>query len=145
ELQPMAYLREYTYVAQNPEDELLLGPAYATPVVLDKMGLSLSDIDVFVFHEAFAGQILTILKALNSDTFAKEKLNREQKVGEIPMYKFNLWDGSLSLCHPFGATGTRIFTTTANRLHQEDGSFALFTVCAAGAQGHAMILQRYES
>ena len=145
ELQPMAYLREYTYVAQNPEDELLLGPAYATPVVLDKMGLSLSDIDVFEFHEAFAGQILTILKALNSDTFAKEKLNREQKVGEIPMDKFNLWGGSLSLGHPFGATGTRIVTTAANRLHQEDGRFALVTACAAGGQGHAMILERYES
>jgi len=97
---PKAYLREYTYVAQDPEDELLLGPAYATPVVLDKMGLNLSDIDVFEFHEAFAGQILTVLKALNSDTFAKENLNRSHKVGEIPMDKFNRWGGSLSLGHP---------------------------------------------
>src|SRR5699024_6637715 len=78
-LTPKAYLREYTYVAQNPEDELLLGPAYATPRVLEKMGLTLSDIDVFEFHEAFAGQILTVLKALNSEKFAKEKLNQHQK------------------------------------------------------------------
>lgn len=142
-LQPKAYLRKYTYVAQDPEDELLLGPAYATPQVLDAMNLSLGDIDVFEFHEAFAGQILTVLKALNSDTFAKENLDRSQKVGEVPMDKFNLWGGSLSLGHPFGATGTRIVTTAANRLIHEDGNLALVAACAAGGQGHAVILERY--
>lgn len=142
-LRPKAYLREYVYVAQDPEDELLLGPAYATPKVLDAMNLTLDDIDVFEFHEAFAGQILTVLKALNSDKFAAEKLNRSQKVGEVPMDKFNLWGGSLSLGHPFGATGTRIVTTAANRLHKENGTFALVAACAAGGQGHAIILERY--
>ena len=142
-LQPKAYLRSYTYVAQDPEDELLLGPAYATPKVLDSMNLNLSDIDVFEFHEAFAGQILTVLKALNSEKFARENLNRDQKVGEIPMDKFNLWGGSLSLGHPFGATGTRIVTTAANRLIHEDGNLALVAACAAGGQGHAIILERY--
>lgn len=143
ELKPKAYLRSYTYVAQDPEDELLLGPAYATPKVLEAMNLTLNDIDVFEFHEAFAGQILTVLKALGSDKFAKEKLGRDQKVGEIPMDKFNLWGGSLSLGHPFGATGTRIVTTAANRLIHEDGNLALVAACAAGGQGHAIILERY--
>lgn len=142
-LQPKAYLRDYTYVAQDPEDELLLGPAYATPKVLDSMNLKLSDIDVFEFHEAFAGQILTVLKALNSEKFARENLNRDEKVGEIPMDKFNLWGGSLSLGHPFGATGTRIVTTAANRLIHEDSNLALVAACAAGGQGHAIILERY--
>lgn len=142
-LQPKAILRAYTYVAQDPEDELLLGPAYATPKVLDMMGLELSDIDVFEFHEAFAGQILTVLKALSSDQFAKENLNRDKKVGEIPMEKFNCWGGSLSLGHPFGATGTRLVTTAANRLHHEDGELALVAACAAGGQGHAIILERF--
>ncbi|NGP75319.1 acetyl-CoA C-acyltransferase [Balneolaceae bacterium YR4-1] len=142
-LKPKAYLRNYTYVAQDPEDELLLGPAYATPTVLDSMNMKLSDIDVFEFHEAFAGQILTVLKALNSDKFARENLDRDGKVGEIPMDKFNLWGGSLSLGHPFGATGTRIVTTAANRLIQEDGNLALVAACAAGGQGHAIILERY--
>jgi len=143
-LKPKAILRGYTYVAQDPEDELLLGPAYATPKVLDMMGLQLSDIDVFEFHEAFAGQILTVLKALNSDKFAKEKLGRDKKVGEIPMDKFNCWGGSLSLGHPFGATGVRLVTTAANRLHHEDGELALVAACAAGGQGHAIILERFE-
>lgn len=144
-LKPKAILRAYTYVAQDPEDELLLGPAYATPKVLDMMGLQLSDIDVFEFHEAFAGQILTVLKALNSDKFAKEKLGRDKKIGDIPMDKFNCWGGSLSLGHPFGATGTRLVTTAANRLHHEDGNLALVAACAAGGQGHAIILERYNS
>jgi acetyl-CoA acyltransferase len=142
-LTPKAYLREYTYVAQDPENELLLGPAYATPKVLESMGLQLKDIDVFEFHEAFAGQILTVLKALNSDKFAKEKLGKEHRVGEIPMDKFNCWGGSLSLGHPFGATGTRLVTTAADRLIHEDGNLALIAACAAGGQGHAMILERF--
>lgn len=145
DLTPKVYLREYIYVAQDPKEELLLGPAYATPRILDAMQLQLSDIDVFEFHEAFAGQILTVLKALNSTKFAKEKLGRNQKIGEIPMEKFNSWGGSLSLGHPFGATGVRLVTTAANRLHQEDGKYALVAACAAGGQGHAMILERYKS
>ena len=53
-LKPKAYLRNYAYVAQDPKEQLLLGPAYATPKVLESSGLSLADIDVFEFHEAFA-------------------------------------------------------------------------------------------
>ena len=142
-LQPKAYLKNYTYVAQDPEDELLLGPAYAVPRVLDARGVTLSDIDVFEFHEAFAGQILSVLKALDSTTFARQKLDRDDKVGEIPMDKFNTLGGSLSLGHPFGATGARLVTTAANRLVREDGELALVAACAAGGLGHAMLLERY--
>lgn len=143
-LKPKAYLRNYVYVGQDPKDQLLLGPAYSTPQVLDKAGLKLSDIDVFEFHEAFAGQILANLAALDSDSFAKKYMNRSQgKVGAIPMDKFNLWGGSLSIGHPFGATGVRLATTAANRLHKENGQFALIAACAAGGHGHAMIVERY--
>ncbi len=142
-LQPKAYLRNYTYVAQDPEEELLLGPAYAVPRVLDERGLKLADIDVFEFHEAFAGQILTVLKALNSDKFANENLGRDKKVGEIPMDKFNTLGGSLSLGHPFGATGARLVTTAANRLIREDSELAMVAACAAGGLGHAILLERY--
>lgn len=143
ELKPKVYLRNYTYVAQDPKEQLLLGPAYAVPQVLDERGLKLPDIDVFEFHEAFAGQILTVLKALDSDKFAKEYLNRDKKVGEVPMDNFNKWGGSLSLGHPFGATGGRLVTTAANRLIHEDGNLALVAACAAGGQGHAILIERY--
>merc|ERR1719403_468990 len=52
-LKPKAYLRSYTYVSQDPKDQLLLGPAYATPQVLKMANLGLKDIDVFEYHEAF--------------------------------------------------------------------------------------------
>jgi acetyl-CoA acyltransferase len=143
-LKPKAYLREYNFVSQDPGEELLLGPAYAIPKVLDAMHLSLKDIDVVELHEAFAGQVLSVLTALNSNQFAKESLHRGQKVGEIPMEILNTLGGSLSLGHPFGATGVRLVTTAANRLIREDGTFALVSACAAGGQGHAMILERYD-
>ncbi len=142
QLRPKALFHAYCYVAQQPGDELLIGPAIAVPRVLSEMGLTLKDIDVFEFHEAFAGQILTVLKALDSDSFAKERLNRSNRVGEVPMDKLNNWGGSLSLGHPFGATGARIVTTAANRLHHENGQFALVAACAAGGQAHAIILER---
>jgi acetyl-CoA acyltransferase len=68
--------------------------------VLEKAGLALKDIDVFEFHEAFAGQILANLKALDSDWFGQNYMGRQGKVGAIPMEKFNLWGGSLSIGHP---------------------------------------------
>lgn len=142
-LKPKAYIREYNFVAQDPGEELLLGPAYAIPKALDAMNLTLNDIDVFELHEAFAGQVLSVLTALNSDTFAKENLQQDKKVGEIPMEKLNTLGGSLSLGHPFGATGVRLVTTAANRLIREYGEFAMVSACAAGGQGHAVILERY--
>lgn len=140
---PKAYLREFVYVSQDPKDQLLLGPAYATPKVLERAGLAMSDISVFEFHEAFAGQILANLKAMDSDYFAKTYMNRTEKVGTPDLSKFNLWGGSLSIGHPFGATGVRLITTAANRLADEDGQFALVAACAAGGIGHGMIVERY--
>lgn len=142
-LKPKAYLRDYVYVSQDPKDQLLLGPAYATPKVLERAGLKLSDIDVFEYHEAFAGQILANLTALDSDIFAKNFLKKSAKIGAPKMDKFNLWGGSLSLGHPFGATGVRLVTTAANRLHKENGQYALVAACAAGGIGHGMIVERY--
>ncbi|XP_077816087.1 trifunctional enzyme subunit beta, mitochondrial isoform X1 [Macaca mulatta] len=51
---PKAYLRDFMYVSQDPKDQLLLGPTYATPKVLEKAGLTMNDIDAFEFHEAFS-------------------------------------------------------------------------------------------
>ncbi|CAF1215354.1 unnamed protein product [Adineta steineri] len=143
-LKPKAYLRRYVFTSQDPKDQLLLGPTYATAKLLDQCGLTLNDIDVFEFHEAFAGQILANLNALNSDYFSKKYLNRSSKVGEIPLDKFNLWGGSLSIGHPFGATGVRLVTTAANRLIKENKRLALIAACAAGGQGHAMLVERYQ-
>mmetsp|Transcript_22164 Transcript_22164/g.57136 ORF Transcript_22164/g.57136 Transcript_22164/m.57136 type:complete len:448 (-) Transcript_22164:309-1652(-) len=140
---PIAYLRDYSYVARNPVDELLMGPTYATAKILERSSLTMKDFDVVEWHEAFAGQILANIKAVESDLFAKENLNRGDKIGQIDMDKFNTLGGSLSLGHPFGATGVRLITTAANRLHQEDGQFGIVAACAAGGLGHAMVVERY--
>ena len=140
---PKAYLRDYIFVAQDPWDELLLGPAYATPKLLSRKGLKFSDLAVLEIHEAFAGQVLAVLAALESDSFAKDKLGLSERVATVELQKVNAWGGSLSLGHPFGATGARLVTQAANRLHAEDGQFALVTACAAGGLGHAMLLERY--
>lgn len=140
---PKAYLRDFTYVSQDPKDQLLLGPAYATPKVLDQAGLKMSDIDVFEFHEAFAGQILSNLKAMDSDYFCQTQMGRKEKVGTVPMEKFNLWGGSVSIGHPFGATGVRLLMHTANRLIKEDGQYGVIAACAAGGQGVGMVVERY--
>ncbi|KAJ2941350.1 hypothetical protein O0L34_g3550 [Tuta absoluta] len=140
---PKAYVRDFTYVAQDPVDQLLLGPAYGIPKILDKAGLTVNDIDTWEIHEAFAGQILANLKALDSDWFAQTYLKRQSKVGAPDLSKWNKWGGSLSIGHPFAATGTRLAMHTANRLVREDGQLGLISACAAGGQGVAMLLERH--
>ncbi len=140
--QPQVAIQDYVYSAQDPRDALLLGPAYTTPRILERNRLELEDIDVFEFHEAFAGQIVANLKCLDSEEFARSHLGRERKVGAIPMEKFNLHGGSLSLGHPFGATGARLVTTAARRLIRERGRWALIASCAAGGLGSAILLRR---
>jgi len=137
-----ATVQAYTFSAQDPEDELLLGPAYAVARILEAENLTLDDIDVFEFHEAFAGQVLANLHCLASADFAATRLGRQGPVGEVPLEKLNIHGGSLSLGHPFGATGARLVTTAANRLQRVKGRLALVAACAAGAMGHAMILRR---
>ncbi len=139
---PRAALRAYAYSAQDPFEELLLGPAYSIPRVLDRAGIKLNDIDVFELHEAFAAQVVANLKCLASRQFARDKLGRSEPVGEVPLDKLNCWGGSLAIGHPFGATGARLVTTAVNRLLQEDGQFALVASCAAGAHGNAILLER---
>ena len=143
-LRPKAYIKEVAYASQDPKEELLLGPAYAIPRVLQQSGTKLNDFHVVELHEAFAGQVLCNLKAMSSQIFCSEKLKlKAGPLGVIEEAKLNTWGGSVSLGHPFGATGIRLLSHAANRLQQEDGQLALVAACAANAQGVAMILERY--
>jgi acetyl-CoA acetyltransferase family protein len=141
-LKPKALLRSYAMSGTDPLEELLLGPAYATPWALDRAGLTLADIDVLEIHEAFAVQMLAVIRLLESDAFAKEKLGRTKAVGKVDWDKLNTLGGSLSLGHPFGATGARLVTTCVNRLIREDGQFGLVAACGAGGCGNAMVIER---
>merc|ERR1712086_454617 len=142
---PKTYLREWTFQAVDPFEDLLLGPAYSCAKVLKDAGLTLADMDVIELHEAFAGQVLANIAAMDSDKFGKESLGLDGKLGEVDMDKLNLWGGSLAIGHPFGATGARLVTTASNRLIKEDGRYALIAACADSGLGHACILERFDA
>lgn len=138
---PLAIMRDYVYAAGDPLDELLLGPALTIPMLLAQNGLKREDIDVWEIHEAFAAQMVANLKALDSETFCKERLGLSAKFGELPLDKVNVWGGSLSLGHPFGATGGRLLKTAARRLQVTGARYAVIAACAAGGQGSAILLE----
>jgi acetyl-CoA acyltransferase len=139
---PEVVIYGYTYSAHNPDGELLLGPAFTIPKLLNEAGLKISDVDVFEIHEAFAGQVLANLKALQDKQFCVERLGLNAAFGEIPMDKINTQGGSLSLGHPFGATGGRLLISASRRLIESDGEYALIAACAAGGQGSSILLKK---
>lgn len=142
-LKPKAELVDYIFTAGDLFEELLLGPAYSIAALLKKNNLTIADIDVWEIHEAFAGQVLANLKALESEEWSKKNAGYENAVGSIPRDKINTWGGSLSIGHPFGATGGRLLTMAANRLQKEGGKNAILAACAAGAHGTAMLIKKY--
>ncbi|MEV0708978.1 acetyl-CoA C-acyltransferase [Nocardia aurea] len=138
---PLAAFRSWSYVSVDPADQVLIGPAISMPRALDKAGLSLADIDLVDIHEAFAAQTLSVLSALASDEWAKTRLGRDTAVGEIDIETLNVHGGSVSLGHPFGATGARMVTTMANELARSGKSTALLGICAAGGIGASAVLE----
>ncbi len=140
-LKPKAYLRSQAITGQDLWEELLLGPAFAIPKAVKKAGLRFSDIGVFEIHEAFAAQMLGVIRSLESDSFGKEKLGLPGKVGKVKMDKVNIYGGSLSIGHPFGATGARLLTTCCNRLIESGEKFGVIAGCAAGAIGGAVVIE----
>jgi acetyl-CoA acyltransferase len=141
-LAPKALVRSYAYAAVDPRGELLIGPAYAIPRALERAGVQLSDIDLVEMHEAFAAQVLSTLKKLESRTFAEQELGRAEPVGCIDPDRMNLRGGSIALGHPFGATGARCVTTLANEMQRRSAQLGLVSVCAAGGVGAAIVLER---
>jgi acetyl-CoA acyltransferase len=141
-LTPVAVVRSYAYAAVDPAGQLLLGPAYAVPVALDRAGLTLADIDVIEMHEAFAAQVLATIRCLESGEFASDVLGRSSAVGTVDRDKLNVGGGSIALGHPFGATGVRVLMDLARHLRDRDGTFGLASVCAAGGVGCAIVLER---
>lgn len=141
-LEPKGWLRDYVYKAGDALTEMLSGPALTIPYLLERNGLKVEDIDVWEIHEAFAAQVVSNLKNLASDAYAKDRLKMNRAVGKIPLEKINTWGGSLSLGHPFGATGGRLLWTATRRLHKEDGRWAIIASCAAGGHGCAMLIEK---
>ena len=139
--QPLGYLKSYAFAATDPGDQLLQGPAYAAPLALDRAGMKLSDIELIDMHEAFAAQIASNIQAFASKAFAA-KLGRKGPLGEVNRERLNVNGGSISLGHPFAATGARILHQSLRELKRRNLATALVTVCAQGGQGAAVVLER---
>jgi acetyl-CoA C-acetyltransferase len=116
------------------DEGLLMAPRYAVPRLLARNGLTLQDFDLYEIHEAFAGQVLATLAAWEQDG-----------LGAIDRDRLNPNGSSLAVGHPFAATGGRILATAAKQLSERTSSppaRALISICAAGGQGVAVILER---
>ncbi|AQP50170.1 acetyl-CoA C-acetyltransferase [Tessaracoccus flavescens] len=115
----------------NGGDDLLLAPAQAIPVLLERNGLTLDDFDFYEFHEAFASTVLATLKSLE-----------QAGVGTVDRARLNVKGSSLAAGHPFAATGARIVASLAKMLAEKGpGSRGLISICAAGGQGLVAILE----
>lgn len=138
--QAKAVILDHVYTAGDVLTEMLSGPAFSIPQLLKRNNLKVADVDVWEIHEAFASQMVANLKLMKDHKFAKERLGLSEAIGEIPLEKINIWGGSLSLGHPFGATGVRLLMTAAKRLALQGARYAVVSGCAAGGHGSAILL-----
>jgi acetyl-CoA C-acetyltransferase len=123
-LKPKARLVSAATWGNEPE-YMGVAPIGAIRKVLERTGMKISDIDVVELNEAFAAQVIPIMAEC-----------------EIPLDKLNTHGGAIALGHPFGMTGARIMTTLLNVMETDDHAVGLETMCVAGGQGEAMVVER---
>jgi len=123
-LTPLARIVSTGVSALSPEF-MGLGPVEASKRALANAGLTTADIDLFEINEAFAAQAIPSARQLDIDED-----------------RMNIFGGAIAVGHPFGMTGARITGTLINALQRTDGQFGLETMCVAGGQGMALIIER---
>jgi acetyl-CoA C-acetyltransferase len=109
----------------NEPEYMGVAPIGAIKKALDRAGMTIDDVDIVELNEAFAAQVIPIMAECN-----------------IPLEKMNPHGGAIALGHPFGMTGVRIMTTLLNGLESDDKTIGLETMCVAGGQGEAMLVER---
>lgn len=119
---------------------LLMAPTKAISQLLVRNKLSITDFDYYEIHEAFAGQVLCTLKALESEKYCRDVLG-SGVIGSIDRKKINVVGSSIALGHPFAATGSRIVATLAKLLSSGGKKRGLISICTAGGMGIAAILE----
>jgi acetyl-CoA C-acetyltransferase len=123
-LKPRARIVTAATAALEPEI-MGVAPIGAIRKVLERAGMTIDDVDTVELNEAFAAQVIPIMAEC-----------------DIPLEKMNPHGGAIALGHPFGMTGARIMTTLLNGLETDDRTVGLETMCVAGGQGEAMIVER---
>ena len=124
-LKAMGYLRGWAVTGCHPA-YMGIGPVSAVSKVMGKIGMSLSDMDLIELNEAFAAQVLSVLR--------EWKLPNDDKL--------NVNGSGISLGHPIAATGARILTTLPHEMERSDAQFGLETMCVGGGQGVAAVFER---
>jgi acetyl-CoA acetyltransferase family protein len=124
------------------EEGILMAPARAIPRMLARHGLTFADLALIEIHEAFAAQVLANVKAASDPVYRREKAGVDADLGAFPWDRVNPNGGSLSIGHPFAATGARILSQAAKELAaMPSGSLATVSVCADGGQGTVALLE----
>jgi acetyl-CoA acyltransferase len=141
-LTPLGFLKSYAAAGVDIQSEpLLIGPVYAIQKALKMAGLTWDQLDIYEIHEAFAAQVIATIRAIESPEFAKEKLGLPAALGKVDPSKLNLNGGSISIGHPFGATGGRLILQTLHQLKESGKRHGIISVCAAGGLGSVMVLE----
>jgi acetyl-CoA C-acetyltransferase len=140
---PRARLVDFELAAVDIFHEgLLMAPAYAIPRLLARNSLTLDAIDLWEIHEAFAAQVLCNVAAIESEDFVRDKVRVDARLGRFPWDRLNPHGGSISLGHPFGATGARILSQAVKELAaMGGGKRAVISVCADGGLGAVALLE----
>ena len=124
---PLARIAGYAQVAVEPID-IFAAPALVIPRLLDKIGWTLTDVDLFEVNEAFAAQILANGCALEDSGWDWERVNVN--------------GGAIALGHPLGATGARLLTTLVHALEARDLSRGIACLCLGGGEAVALAVER---
>jgi acetyl-CoA acyltransferase len=141
-LKPLGVIRSFATAAVDiTKEPLLIGPAFVMPKVLKMAGITWNDLDLYEIHEAFAGQVLATIRAVESKEWAKEKLGMDQAIGQFDLSKLNVNGGSIPLGHPFGATGGRVILQALHELRNRKKNLGLISICAAGGMGTVMVVE----
>ena len=140
-LKPIGALTGYAYAGCDPV-RMGLGPVFAIAKAEELTGLTLEQADLVEINEAFAVQVLAVLKCLRSDEFAKKFLSRDRPLGKLEKDRLNVNGGAVALGHPVGATGARLILTSLKELARRQAKRALVSLCVGGGQGAAIWLER---
>src|SRR2546427_611045 len=137
---PLGCLTGYAYAGCDPS-RMGLGPVFAIHKAETQTGLTLGQADLIEINEAFAAQVLAVLKAMESEKFARKALRRDMPPGAVLREKLNVNGGAIALGHPVGATGARLILTSLKELKRRRAKRALVSLCVGGGQGAALWLE----
>ncbi len=143
QIQPKGVIRDIQWTGCNPR-MMGLGPVKAMTQILQRNGLSFDDIGVIEINEAFAAQILGVIKSFNDPQLGELYTGIDSRYGDFPVDRLNLWGGAIALGHPIAASGLRVILRALYGLEQKQQRFALVSLCIGGGQGGAALIERLE-